>query len=141
MLDKNNIFMKVLQKQSLYKEENGESSETPLRLGRLDSELYRNKDVITCVEGQRLFVPTVSVETLTYTDTKSYITINISNYETRCTVKQIIIRSQENNLSLLEFKELYDKIIDILNSESMTELVDLIEMLRSTENLRIEEHC
>ena len=141
MLNKEQLYIKVLNKQSLYKEENGEVFETPLRLGRLDSELYRDRDVITCIEGQNMFIPKVSVEVITHADDKSYIIIDIYNYETRTVIKQLVIRSQENNLSLAEFKEVYDKIIDILESESSTELVDLIEMLRSTKNLKFEEYC
>lgn len=138
----NNItshFTKVLPKQKCYKVKNGDSSEVPLRLGRLDSELYRNKSVINTIYGEQEFIPKIDIFVNTYTDDKSYITINIINDETKVTAKQIIIRSQPNKLTLSTFKNLYDEIILLLDTETDA-VIKLIELLRN-KNLEIEEYC
>lgn len=137
------VYIKILPKQVCYKVENGESSETPLRLGRLSDELYRNRNVITTIYGEEAFTPRVEVKTLVHTDDKCYIIITISNNETKTTVKQITLRSQPNNLTISDMKETYDEIIDLLNKETDTGFIDLIDLLRNkkSDNIEIEEYC
>lgn len=140
MNDKSTVFVKILPKQTVYKVENGESSSVPLRLGRLDKELYRNQKVINTLYGENSFIPKIEVQTNINTDDNANIVINISNYETRTMVKQLIIRTQVNNMDLSKLKIIYDEIINILNSNSNTEVIELIELIRNKE-IQIEEYC
>lgn len=140
MNDKSTVFVKILPKQTVYKVENGESSPVPLRLGKLDKELYRNQKVINTLYGENLFIPKIEVQTNINTDDNANIIINISNYETRTMVKQIVIRTQVNNMDLSKLKIIYDEIINVLNSNSNTEVIELIELIRNKE-IQIEEYC
>ncbi len=133
------IFYKILPKQVVYKEENGEPSEAPYRLGRLDTELYRNKKVINTIYGKDAFVPKITIYVNVVNDDKGYILINILNAETNTCVKQIMIRSQHNNMSLDSLKELYDEIITLINDKTKL-VIDLITLLRD-KDIEIEEYC
>ena len=140
------LYIKILPKQLCYKVEDGEASEVPLRLGILTDKLYRNRNVISTIYGEEPFVPKVEVKVFTHTDNKCYIIVTISNYETRTTVKQIVIRSQPNSLSLKEMKKIHSDLIDILEIDSETNIIDLIEFIRNIKNdedkiIQIEEYC
>lgn len=133
------VFVKKLPKQKVFKEDNGEPSEVPYRLGRLNDELYRNRKVINTIYGEEEFIPEIRVYVNIITDYKGYITIDILNSETRNCIKQIIIRSQPNNMSINSLKEIYDEIVELLN-DTTKEVVDLIELLRD-KDIIIEEYC
>ena len=137
----NNGLIKVLPKQQCFKIDDGEKSEVPLRLGRINSDLYKNRKVITTINGEKSFIPKVELFVETLTDDKCYILLNIIDYETDIAVKQFTIRSQPNNLSISEMKTIYDEIVTYLNSDSNEILNDLISYLKEKDDIIIEEYC
>lgn len=140
---KNNkyFYCKDLPKQTVFFEEDGEESAELLRLGRLNTELYRNRTCITTIYGKQAFVPTINITVETDTNDKCFIIINIINKETKTTAKQLIIKSQKNNLPLTEMAKLYDEIINIVEAEGNEQVVTLIKTLRKKEDIVIDEKC
>ena len=140
---KNNkyFYCKDLPKQTVFFEEDGEESAELLRLGRLNTELYRNRTCITTIYGKQAFVPTINITVETDANDKCFIIINIINKETKTTAKQLIIKSQKNNLSLAEMAKLYDEIINIVEAEGNEQAVTLIKTLRKKEDIVINEKC
>lgn len=137
-------YVKVLPKQICYKVENGIASNVPLRLGRLNDDLYRDRKVINTIYGEQIFRPKVEIKTLTPTDKKSYIIVTIFNNDTNVTVKEFVIRAQQNKLTLMEMKDIYDKIVSSLESnKTIIEIIELITSLKNNndEPIIVEEYC
>ena len=137
-------YVKVLPKQICYKIENGIASNVPLRLGRLNDSLYRDRKVINTIYGEQAFRPKVEIKTLTPTDKKSYIIITIFNNDTNVTVKEFVIRAQQNKLTLIEMKDIYDEIVSSLeDNKTIIEIIELITSLKNNndEPIIVEEYC
>ena len=137
-------YVKVLPKQICYKVENGIASNVPLRLGRLNDNLYRDRKVINTIYGEQIFRPKVEIKTLTPTDKKSYIIVTIFNNDTNVTVKEFVIRAQQNKLTLMEMKDIYDKIVSSLeDNKTIIEVIELITSLKNNndEPIIVEEYC
>ena len=137
-------YVKVLPKQICYKVENGIASNVPLRLGRLNDDLYRDRKVINTIYGEQIFRPKVEIKTLTPTDKKSYIIVTIFNNDTNVTVKEFVIRAQQNKLTLMEMKDIYDKIVSSLeDNKTIIEVIELITSLKNNndEPIIVEEYC
>lgn len=135
-----NVYIKIFPKQKCFKETNGETSEVPLRLGRLTTDLYRNRTVINTIYGDKPFVPRIEIYVEFFTDIKGYMTINIINDETKTTAKQIVIRTQPNNMTIKALKNLYDEIMVVLDKYENEAVVKLIELIQS-KSLDVEEYC
>lgn len=137
-------YVKVLPKQICYKVKNGIASNVPLRLGRLNDNLYRDRKVINTIYGEQIFRPKVEIKTLTPTDKKSYIIVTIFNNDTNVTVKEFVIRAQQNKLTLMEMKDIYDKIVSSLeDNKTIIEVIELITSLKNNndEPIIVEEYC
>lgn len=133
------MFTKWLPKQKVFKEDNGEPSEVPYRLGRLDGELYKNRKVINTMYGEEEFIPEIKIYISIITDVKGYMLINILNAETKSCAKQILVKTQPNEMTITDLNALYSEVVYLLEDDTKT-VIDLIELLRS-KDIAIEEYC
>ena len=133
------MFTKWLPKQKVFKEDNGEPSEVPYRLGRLDGELYKNRKVINTMYGEEEFIPEIKIYISIITEVKGYMLINILNAETKSCAKQILVKTQPNEMTITDLNALYSEVVYLLEDDTKT-VIDLIELLRS-KDIAIEEYC
>ena len=118
-----------LKRQSCYKEDKGEDVKTPpLRLGKIEDNIYLNQKTVNTRYGNQVFAPTVRITVRTIENNKSYIHIEFINEDAHDVFKMFIIRSQPNELSLEQFSALYDNLLSQITEDA--QLVDIIQYIR-----------
>lgn len=135
------VYSKTLPKQIVFFEADGGPSPELLRLGRLNSELYKNRIYLTTIYGKQPFVPTITIFVETEADDKCFIIISIINKETKTTAKQLVIKSQKNNLSLKEMSDIYDEIINVIEADGTDQAINLIKLLNDKDDIDVDFLC
>lgn len=136
------IYNKKLVTQSCFYEEDGEPSEPVLRQGVLSDQLYKNRKYISTINGKTEFNPMIEIYTRIYTDTSGTMAVNVVDCDRRQVVKQFVINMIDNNFTVSDFNDLFESYKTICESESDTNLIDLLKKIKfETEDLKFEEYC
>ena len=129
----------ILPLEIVYKEDKGESVPAQLRHGRLADDLYSNKKVINTRYGDIPIITRVKVYFRAFNDDNTVITVDIYNNEDNNLFKKFIIKSSNNNFSIVDMKTICDEIKNKLNNDDENKLISLIDYIRNYENLKFEE--
>lgn len=133
-----NIIVKIYPKQKIYKEEEIDIKDIPLRTGRLTNKI--TKSIITTIYGKNECVPEVIVTVKTIDDDTCYIDILIRDYDTKTTLKYFVLSSRPTNTTLLGMKKIYDGIEELITDDTKT-IIDLITYIRAITDAAINEYC
>lgn len=136
------IYSKKLAKQSCFFEEDGTPSEPVLRQGILTDSLYKNRKYISTINGKSEFLPVIEIYNRVYTDLDSIMIVNVWDKEKHQVIKQMTINSKPNEFTINEMKNLFESYKTICESESGTEVIDLLKKIKfNDEDIKFEEYC
>lgn len=145
IIDKPMFEVFILTKQSFYKEDLGEGVAAPLRVGRLnqteemsDDLIYKNRKVINTMFGTKPFIPRVEMRAFIEGYGKAYLVIDVFNHEAAQFLKKYTVRTQPNNLTITDLSDLWKSIKEILEADTDTTLIELVETLTTAENFTCE---
>lgn len=136
------VYVKKLNKQNCFYEDNGEASEPLLRHGILTDKLYKNRKYISTINGKSEFNPLIEIYTRIFTDTTGTMIINVFDIDRHQVIKQIVINMDNNDFSISDFNILLESYKSICESDSKTNLIDLLKKIKFESNdLKFEEYC
>lgn len=129
----------VLPSEVVYKENKGDSIPPQLRHGRLDDDIYINRKNINTRYGKSPITTQVKVYFRAFTDENSVITIDMFNVDDKSLFKKFIIKSVNNDFTIVDMKSLCEEIKTILSEDTSSKTIKLIEYIRNKENLIFDE--
>lgn len=136
------IYSKKLSKQNCFYEDDGEASEPLLRHGILNDKLYKNRKYISTINGKTEFNPLIEIYTRIYTDTSGTMIINVFDIDRHQVIKQFVINMNDNDFTISDFKTLLESFKTICESNSTSNLIDLIKKIKfESDELKFEEYC
>ena len=139
MRNNDNRIEILLPKQSCFKEDLGESSPAPLRLGEVES-VYRNQKNIHTRYGKSEFLSKIEIIVNIYTDLDSNIEINLFNIEDKSLFKKFVIKSLPNKLAITDMKRIYDELMETIDNDKSVALIKLIEYVHALD-YSYDEYC
>lgn len=131
----NNLcYSKKLYSQSVYKENKGKAKDVSenTRFGTEVTEIYPNRKDINTIYGKTKINFQIDIYIDVYSDDKGYMVLNFTNLLNCERFKSFIIRTQLNNMTIEDLKELYDNIIEKAETEGSNQVyITIVKLLQA----------